>query len=139
MSPVEEKLTLTNQQKAAHSLKARLEWGEPALTILDVRDRMTYNKGHVMGAMPMDMESLVERAQASLDKNRDIYVYGASEADTVQAASRLRMAGFKNVTELIGGLSAWKEIGGACEGTEQDEEPGSDAYNIVDRIAEETK
>jgi rhodanese-related sulfurtransferase len=37
----------------AHDLKLRLEWGHPALTIIDVRDRHTYNQGHISGAIPI--------------------------------------------------------------------------------------
>ncbi|MEM7579951.1 MAG: rhodanese-like domain-containing protein [Mastigocoleus sp.] len=105
-------------QSSAQDLKARLDWGEPGFTILDVRDRMTYNKSHIIGAMPMDMSNVAELAEASLDRKRDIYVYGQSDQETAQAATKLRVGGFGNVVELLGGLEGWKEIGGACEGTE---------------------
>ncbi|MBN4001131.1 MAG: hypothetical protein HWQ58_04575 [Nostoc sp. LPT] len=122
-------------QTDAHVLKTRLEWGEPAFTILDVRDRTTYNEGHIMGAMPMPADELVERAAASLDKSRDIYVYGANEQDSAQAAQQLRSNGFEHVSQLKGGLAAWKEIGGPTEGiVESTTPPGADEYNVVDRL-----
>uniref|UniRef100_UPI0001A51B87 Alr3790 protein n=1 Tax=Nostoc sp. (strain PCC 7120 / SAG 25.82 / UTEX 2576) TaxID=103690 RepID=UPI0001A51B87 len=96
-------------------LKSRLEWGEPAFTILDVRDRSTYNDGHIMGAMAMPIEDLVDRASSSLEKSRDIYVYGAGDEQTSQAVNLLRSAGFEHVSELKGGLAAWKAIGGPTE------------------------
>ncbi|MGV0106910.1 hypothetical protein NSTCB13_05754 [Nostoc sp. DSM 114160] len=37
-------------QTDAHTLKSRLEWGEPAFTILDVRDRATFNEGSHYGS-----------------------------------------------------------------------------------------
>ena len=122
-------------ESSVHDLKSRLEWGEPALTILDVRDRESFNKGHILGAMAMPLNEVVERAQPTIDSVRDIYVYGDSNETTAQAASRLREAGFKNVAELKGGLEAWKEIAGPTEGTEAIVNPGPDAYNVVSRVS----
>ncbi|XGV98567.1 MAG: rhodanese-like domain-containing protein [Leptolyngbya sp. BL-A-14] len=121
-------------ESSAHDLKSRLEWGEPALTILDVRDRESYNKGHIMGAMPMPIDRLVDDAQ-SIDKVRDIYVYGATDEDAVQAATKLGEAGFRNVAKLKGGLEGWKAIAGSTEGTEEISHPGAEAYNVVSRLS----
>lgn len=122
-------------QSEAHVLKSRLEWGEPAFTILDVRDRNTFNEGHIMGAMPMPIDELVQRAVPSLDKSRDIYLYGANEEETAQAAQQSRSNGFEHVSQLKGGLAAWKAIGGPTEGiVESKTPPGADDYNVVDRL-----
>ncbi|NMG06435.1 rhodanese-like domain-containing protein [Brasilonema sp. UFV-L1] len=122
-------------QTDAHVLKSRLEWGEPALTILDVRDRNTYNQGHIMGAMPYPIDQLVDRAVSSLAKSRDIYVYGENEEQTAQAAQSLKSAGFVHVSQLKGGLAAWKAIGGPTEGIVESQTPaGADDYNVVDRL-----
>ncbi|MEA5567551.1 MULTISPECIES: rhodanese-like domain-containing protein [unclassified Anabaena] len=122
-------------QSDAHVVKSRLEWGEPAFTILDVRDRSIYNEGHIMGAMPMPIDQLVDRAVPALDKNRDIYIYGATEEQTTEAARMLRSAGFSHVSELKGGLAAWKAIGGPTEGIIESQTPaGADDYNVVDRM-----
>lgn len=107
---------VVQKKSDAHVLKSRLEWGEPAFTIIDVRDRQTYNEGHIMGAIPMMMDNLAQTAAQSLAKSRDIYVYGASDDETTQAAQALRSGGFENVSELKGGLAAWKAIGGPTEG-----------------------
>jgi rhodanese-related sulfurtransferase len=118
-----------------HTLKSRLEWGEPAFTILDVRDRRTFNEGHIMGAMPMPIDELVDRATASLDTTRDIYVYGTNDGETAQAAQQLRSSGFEHVSQLKGGLAAWKAIGGPTEGIiESKTPPGADDYNVVARL-----
>lgn len=121
-------------QSDAHVLKSRLEWGEPAFTILDVRDRDAYNLGHIMGAMPFPVNELVDRA-GSLAKTRDIYLYGQNDEQTAQAGQLLRGAGFVHVSELKGGLAAWKAIGGPTEGTIESRTPaGADDYNVVDRL-----
>jgi rhodanese-related sulfurtransferase len=90
------------------ALKGRLDWGEPALTIVDVRNRNAFNTGHIMGAIAMPLSELVVRARASLELIRDIYVYGETDEQTAEAASKLRAAGYKNIAELVGGLAAWK-------------------------------
>lgn len=111
-----------------------MEWGEPAFTILDVRDRNAFNQGHIMGAMPFPQNELVDRAE-SIAKSRDIYVYGESDEQTAQAAQQLRSAGFVHVSELKGGLAAWKAVGGPTEGIIESRTPaGADDYNVVDRL-----
>lgn len=95
-------------KSVAYDLKSRLDWGAPALTIIDVRDRAEFNAGHIMGAISMPKAELVMRASASLDRDRDIYLYGESDEETATAAAQLRAAGFKNVSELQGGLAAWQ-------------------------------
>ncbi|MFB2937044.1 rhodanese-like domain-containing protein [Aerosakkonemataceae cyanobacterium BLCC-F154] len=128
-------------QSSAHDLKSRLEWGEPALTILDARDRQTYNQGHIMGAMPMSMEEMSQGIQPSpsLALNRDIYVYSDSDDQTSQAANLLRNSGFTSVSELKGGLTAWKAIGGPTEGVVESKSPPSASdYNVIGHISEST-
>ena len=103
-------------QSTVFDLKDRLDWGEPALTIIDVRSRDAFNSSHITGAILMPMDELVVNASASLEYERDIYIYGSSDVQTAKAASKLREVGFHNVSELTGGLAAWKAARGAIEG-----------------------
>lgn len=89
-------------------LKNRLDWGRPALTIIDIRDRSDFNARHIVGAVSMPLDDLLPIATASLHVNRDIYVYGDTNEQTAAAAVKLRQAGYKHISELIGGLTAWK-------------------------------
>jgi rhodanese-related sulfurtransferase len=100
----------------AHDLKLRLEWGQPGFTIIDVRDRHTYNHGHITGAIPIPLDDLVKRAKFSLHTERPIYVYGANDEQAAHAAQILREAGFADAADIPGGLNAWKTVGGATEG-----------------------
>ncbi|KPQ37489.1 MAG: Rhodanese-related sulfurtransferase [Phormidesmis priestleyi Ana] len=97
-------------------LNARLNWGEPALSILDVRDRADFNYERIMGAMPMSMDNLVEQAKSSFEPIRDLFIYSDSDENAVEAATQLRSAGFKRVSTIRGGLPAWKAIDGPTEG-----------------------
>lgn len=122
-------------QSDVHVLKSRLEWGEPAFTILDVRDRQTYNEGHIMGAMPAPVALLADWAVKSLAKSRDIYVYGADDQQSAEAAQLLKGAGFEHVSQLKGGLAAWKAVGGPTEGIVESKTPaGADDYNLAARL-----
>ncbi|MEO1378327.1 MAG: rhodanese-like domain-containing protein [Cyanobacteria bacterium J06635_10] len=107
---------IVDKKSDPRTLKSRLQWGEPAFTIVDVRDRQTYKNGHIMGALSMKMDNLADTAIKSLSRSRDIYVYGADDAETKRAAQTLIRAGFENVSELKGGFAAWKAIGGSTEG-----------------------
>lgn len=104
-------------KSSPEQLKARLLWGEPALTIIDVRDRTAFNLERITGAVPMSQEDLVTQAKNNLEFDRDIYIYGEEEEQTATAASALRAAGYIKVAELQGGLPAWKAIGGPIEGS----------------------
>lgn len=94
-----------------YDLKARLDWGDPALTIVDVRDRSEFNFSHILGAIPMPLNELVDRALHNLEITRDIYIYGETDEETAEAATKLREAGYYNVSELRGGAAAWKAVG----------------------------
>jgi rhodanese-related sulfurtransferase len=127
-------------QSSVHDLKSRLEWGEPALTILDARDRESFNASHITGAMSMPLDVLVDWAKSSLEPNRDIYVYGSNEQETAQAAQALRGAGFFNVAELKGGLEAWRAVAGPTDGTiDSQTPPGPEGYNVISAIANHTQ
>ena len=92
-------------------LKKRLDWGEPALTIIDVRNHDSFNTSHITGAVPIPLSQLVEQALVNLELVRDIYVYGSSDEETALAATLLKEAGYQNVAQLLGGLAAWKAAG----------------------------
>ncbi|MBE9097090.1 rhodanese-like domain-containing protein [Tychonema sp. LEGE 07203] len=126
-------------EASSHDLKARLDWGEPGLTIIDVRDFESFNKSRITGAVPMPMDELVERAKSSLEPVRDIYIYGETDEQTAEAANLLRGAGFRRVAELKGGISAWKVIEGPIDGAVEHGNPGPDAYNVFARLQHHAK
>jgi rhodanese-related sulfurtransferase len=94
---------------SAQSLKERLDWGEPALTIIDIRDRDAFLQERIRGAMLLSDVS-------NLPKNREIYIYGDTEEEVAEAADNLRQAGFESVSQVQGGLPGWKAILGPTEG-----------------------
>ncbi|MBE9182572.1 rhodanese-like domain-containing protein [Oculatella sp. LEGE 06141] len=126
-----------HKQATPDELKSRLLWGEPGLTIVDVRSREAFNDYRIMGAVPMPMDTLPESVQGQLELTRDIYVYGADDQETAQAAQTLRQCGFQNVAELKGGIDAWANIAGQTEGRATSNKPvAASEYNAVARVQE---
>jgi rhodanese-related sulfurtransferase len=93
-----------------YDLKTRLDWGEPALTIVDVRSHKEFNLCRIRGAVNLPSDRIA-RAPIHFELSRDLYIYSEADEDTAAAASKLRAAGFLNVSELQGGLPAWKAMG----------------------------
>ena len=94
-----------------YDLKTRLDWGDPALTIIDVRDRASFNSNRITGAISMPTVELIERARQSIPPQRDIYIYGATDTEAANAVKLLHQAGYRNVAQLRGGVAAWKAVG----------------------------
>lgn len=111
--PVPESL---KTQSLVYDLKKRLDWGEPALTIIDIRSRDAFNISHISGAVSLQMNDLVTRALKNFEIDRDLYIYGSTDEQTADAAAQLRNAGYKNVAELRGGLAAWQANSFPIEG-----------------------
>ncbi len=97
-----------HEQSNISELKGRLDWGEPALTIVDVRNSNLFNEGHIQGAVSIPEPGLVEHASEHLEPTRDLYIYSETDEETNAAANKLRAAGFERVSMLQGGFEAWR-------------------------------
>lgn len=129
------------RQSTAFDVKSRLQWGEPGLTIIDVRERDAFNDQRIMGAIAAPtLEGTTPEQISGLEANRDIYIYGASDEESRQAAQDMRSAGFSKVAIIEGGLEAWKEIDGPTEGrVSLYEQPGQSEFNVVSRWQEHSE
>jgi rhodanese-related sulfurtransferase len=102
-------------KSTAAELKSRLNQDRPALTIVDVRDSKAFNREHIPGATSVPFERLEDLSKSALMRYRDIYIYGESDEQALQAAQILLSTGFLNVAQIIGGLTTWRELAGATE------------------------
>lgn len=80
-------------------------------TFVDVRHDDEFASGHAPGALHVVGEYLPERLDQLPDHNTPIAVTCRSGYRSVVAASVLKRAGFKNVSELEGGMNAWMRAG----------------------------
>lgn len=91
------------------TLFKRLDWGKATLTIIDVRPKVFFDITHIKGSISMPMDKPTDLTLSSLELNQDIYVYAETPRQTAIAAQNLRHLGYQKVSELIGGLDAWKK------------------------------
>ena len=82
---------------------------DPGIIVLDVRTPGEYSKGFLNRAVNMDYdgEDFEERI-AKLDKNTKYYVYCLAGGRSSSAIKEMQKLGL-NVTELKGGMIAWKK------------------------------
>jgi len=81
----------------------------PNLVILDVRTPAETAEGMIPNAIEIDYKSSdFESKIAALDKNKSYLVYCRSGGRSVGASKKMIKAGFKDVTNMKGGYSAWK-------------------------------
>jgi len=91
-------------QIAAKDLRARMA----EFTIVDVRRESEWQDGHIEGATWHALDNF-SRELPALDKSAPIAVHCKGGYRSMIAASLLQRAGFRNVTDLIGGYDAWVE------------------------------
>lgn len=84
------------------------------LQLVDVRTAEEYAEGHIAGAVNIDVmrSDFRDRAVASLDRGKTVYVYCRSGKRSMTAASVLAGEGFR-VVNLSGGIMEWMDSGKA--------------------------
>ncbi len=97
---------------------AELRGLEPSLQIVDVRTPAETAGGTLVGAREIPLAVLTE-SLAGLDRNATVVLYCASGYRSQVAASVLLDAGFVDVSDVLGGYTAWEAAGlpVALEGT----------------------
>ena len=102
-----EKVTLTYEQITPEDAK-RIMDSEKDFTVLDVRTDEEFSEGHISGAVNIDHEEILEKAEELLpDKNKLILVYCRSGRRSKIASEALVTLGYTNVKEF-GGINDWK-------------------------------
>jgi 3-mercaptopyruvate sulfurtransferase SseA len=74
-----------------------------------------------------------------VETTRDVYIYGESDEQSLQAAQLLRDAGFSNVAQIMGGLAAWCEVAGPTEGVQETGQLNPSTFNVVSCLKTEQK
>jgi rhodanese-related sulfurtransferase/glyoxylase-like metal-dependent hydrolase (beta-lactamase superfamily II) len=82
----------------------------PGLVIVDVRNPGELEQGTIPGAVAMSLPSLLDRT-GELDPDAPTVVYCTGGYRSAIAASLLRAHGFGDVSDLIGGYTAWSTSG----------------------------
>jgi hydroxyacylglutathione hydrolase len=90
-------------------LKENLERGEDLL-VLDVRDDAEWNSGHIQGSLHIYVGHVEERL-AELPADKTIAVLCSIGHRASLAASLLKRNGFKDVSVVLGSVTAWRNAG----------------------------
>ncbi len=80
------------------------------LTLLDVRTEKEWNSGHIEGAIHIHGGKLQENMD-QVPRDKPVAVICGSGYRGSIAASFLKREGFENVSNVLGGMSAWKAGG----------------------------
>jgi hydroxyacylglutathione hydrolase len=89
---------------------AELHQQKDSYEIIDVRGQEEWNAGHIPGARHIHVGYLRDRL-GELPTDRPLALHCASGARSNLAASILQAEGVKNVTNVSGGIMAWKAAG----------------------------
>lgn len=109
-------LVLTACGQAGKSGAVSPDAFEKAITgkaqLIDVRTAGEYASGHLKGARNLDWTNgQLKSAMGELDRNAPVLLYCASGRRSAAAREALVQAGFKDVTDMAGGIQAWTANG----------------------------
>lgn len=80
------------------------------IQLVDVRTPEEFADGHLPNAINVNiMGDDFDTEMAKLDKDKPIMVYCKSGGRSAKAASKLKVQGFKNISDLEGGITSWKQ------------------------------
>jgi rhodanese-related sulfurtransferase len=89
----------------ADELATRLDAGE-ALQLVDVRTRVEHERAHIPGAVSIPITELAQRS-GELDPARATVAICLTAHRSIPAVRLLTARGFRDVTQLRGGMRAW--------------------------------
>lgn len=93
------------------SIKEEMRDGKAYL--VDVRGNDEWGGSHAKDALHLSVDRIMNGEVPSKDKSKKLYLYCASGGRASMAASKLKSSGY--TVENLGGLSSWKNAGGATE------------------------
>lgn len=92
------------------SMATRLMNNNDEALILDTRVVADYKSGHIKGAKSTPLKDFAkELEKLSAAKTAPVLVYCSSGSSSIGAIKILKKAGFDKVSNLEGGIAAWKE------------------------------
>ncbi len=85
------------------------DWSDDA-TVLDVRTEKEWNAGHIAGAIHIHGGKLRENFELVPNDKPVVVICGSGYRGSI-VASFLKREGYEDVTNVLGGMSAWKGAG----------------------------
>ena len=83
-----------------------------ATVLLDVRESDEWRQGHLEGALPLPRGFLEIKLESTIpDKETPVIAYCAGGVRSLLAAKAMKEMGYRNVSSMAGGYTAWKNGG----------------------------
>jgi len=98
------------QTCSVHDLSIKLRKGADHPFVLDVRTESEWDSGHIEGALHIHGGKLQER-MSDVPQDRHVFVVCGSGYRASIASSFLKREGYVDVTNVLGGMAAWKAAG----------------------------
>lgn len=100
------------KETTVDEVKRRMDRGEKAFTLVDVREESEWAAGHIPGAMHLS-KGVIERdvEQKIPDTGQEIILYCGGGYRSALAAENLQRMGYTNVISMDGGWRGWTEAG----------------------------
>lgn len=95
----------------ADAIQKELDDGSAYL--VDVRGNDEWDGLHAKGAIHLSVDRIMNGEVPTKDTSKKVYLYCASGGRASMAAMKLKGSGYS--VENLGGLSSWKNSGGATE------------------------
>jgi rhodanese-related sulfurtransferase len=95
----------------ADAIQKELDDGSAYL--VDVRGNDEWDGLHAKGAIHLSVDRIMNGEVPTKDTSKKVYLYCASGGRASMAAMKLKGGGYS--VENLGGLSSWKNAGGATE------------------------
>jgi rhodanese-related sulfurtransferase len=90
-------------------LAERLAGNDPDLVVVDVRTGFEYRGGHIRGAVGIPLHALPFHLSAlKADRGKEVVLICLTGHRSRLAGLILEAAGFSRVTNLMGGMAAWR-------------------------------
>ncbi|MDP9273264.1 MAG: molybdopterin-synthase adenylyltransferase MoeB [Chloroflexota bacterium] len=113
---------MTQQQTTAQptarevTVSDALRLAEAGYRILDVREPLEWNDGHIPSATLVPLSDLLEKIEQVVpDKATRLVVHCAVGARSARAVAALGTLGYTNAVSMHGTLKEWRELGGGWE------------------------
>ena len=98
--------TASPESLSVAALKRKLDDADARLLLLDVREPFEWELGHIAGSRHIPLGELAARI-GELDPARETALLCKSGVRSARALRLLREAGFKNLWNIEGGITAW--------------------------------
>lgn len=86
--------------------------GDQEIVLVDVREKIEWNDGHIPGAIHVPRGYLeLQIEEAVPDKSKTVVLYCAGGVRSLMAGATLKQMGYENAISMSGGFGQWKASG----------------------------